>query len=46
MQDGDYCRETVVVRNVECDCVFQIEIVTVCSFGCRRGRPEVKWEGR
>ena len=37
-QDDDYCREAVVLRNVECDCVFQIEIEIVCSFGCRRGR--------
>ena len=37
-QDDDYCREAVVLVNVECDCVFQIEIEIVCSFECRRGR--------
>lgn len=30
-QDDDNCREKVVMRNVECACVFQKKIVIVCS---------------
>ena len=32
MQDNDNCWGTLVVRNVECGCVFKIEIIIVCFF--------------
>jgi hypothetical protein len=40
-QDDNNCQETVVVRNVECAHIPVSEEVTQ-----KRGRPEVKWEGR
>jgi hypothetical protein len=33
VQDDDNCRDTVVMRNVECASVFQKEIVIVCCVG-------------